>query len=224
MAMVNTAAEASPGAPSAAPVAYTELRSSMQTGDLVLFSGRTWFSRAVQYFSDTPWSHVGMVLRLPEYDFVCLYEATALHDLQDLDTGTVHDGVQLVPLSRRLQTYNGSVAYRKLHGFSVAGEHLQALLRLRHTFRGRPWEKHNMELVRAMWASLTGPSAHGRVDLSSFFCSELISKCYQTLGLLDSGPHARPCDEYIPADFSAARDTPLRLGARLGPEVPLTAA
>jgi hypothetical protein len=200
-------------------VDYRDIRADLRTGDLLLFGGRTWFSHLVEAFSDSPWSHVGMVMRLPQYDFVCLYEATALHDLQDLDTQTVHDGVQLVPLSQRVRSYHGDISYRKLHGFELNDTHHHQLLKLRHTFRGRPWEKNNLELIRAMWASIVGPSRHGRVDLSSFFCSELVSKCYQTLGLLDSGPQARPCDEYVPADFSSARLTQLNCGARLGPEV-----
>jgi chloramphenicol 3-O-phosphotransferase len=84
---------------------YSDLRADLKTGDLVFFSGQSAFSRAVQLFSASPWSHVGMVLNLPQYDFICLYEATALFDVRDLDSGVFRDGVQLVPLSQRLEQY-----------------------------------------------------------------------------------------------------------------------
>lgn len=38
----------------------------LKTGDLVLFSGRTFAARLVQGFTGSYWSHVGIVVRLHE--------------------------------------------------------------------------------------------------------------------------------------------------------------
>jgi hypothetical protein len=197
---------------------YYEVRADLKTGDLVFFSGKSAFSRAVQLFSASPWSHVGMVMNLPQYDFVCLYEATALYDLRDLDTGVFRDGVQLVPLSQRLEQYQGAVAYRKLNGFDLAEDHHKSLLNLRTELKGRRWEQSKLELVKAMY---DGPLGRNTEDFSSLFCAELVARCYQVLGLVPSGDGAKRCNEYVPADFAADRCSQLMANASLGPEVML---
>ena len=194
---------------------YADIRHELDTGDLVLFRGHTLFSRLIQRATRSEWSHVAMVLRLPEYDMLALYESTGLGSLPDMISGEVRRGVQLVPLSERVRACNGAIAVRQLKGVTLGPHERTALMALRRELRGRPYERSLVDLVRAAYDGAGGASAE---DLSSLFCSELVAEAYQRLGLLGDGV---PSSEYTPADFSA--HSPLRLAhGTLGDEVVLS--
>ena len=55
---------------------YEEARANIQTGDIVLFSGKGGISSAIKWFTRSGWSHVGMALRVEEFDTVLLWEST----------------------------------------------------------------------------------------------------------------------------------------------------
>ena len=95
-------------------ISYKDLREKLDTGDIVLFSGKGGISTGIKWFSKSKWSHVGMILRIPEWDMVLLLESTTLSNLKDLQTGRIVKGVQLVPFSERLKTYDGGLAIRFL--------------------------------------------------------------------------------------------------------------
>ena len=199
---------------------YEELRGQLQTGDVVLFSGKGGVSAGIKWLTFCEWSHVGMVVCIPSSagplaDTVLLWESTNLDNLKDALDGVAKRGVQLVLLSERVQTYSGAVAIRQL---SVHREPtmLEALSALRMKLRNRPYEEKKLELMRA---ALDGPFDRLRSpeDLSSLFCSELIAEAYQAMGLLPEHGGGKPSDEYTPRDFAG----PLALlrGAALGPIV-----
>ena len=54
---------------------YDSIRHQLDSGDLVLFRGDSVYSRIIQRPTRTAWSHVGLVLRLPEYDYLALSES-----------------------------------------------------------------------------------------------------------------------------------------------------
>lgn len=182
---------------------YSSTRRSLRTGDILLFSGKGRISRAIKHVTGSPWSHVGIVLNLTEYDFVCLWESTTLSNVADLDTGTLRSGVQVVPLSARLDAYDGSVALRRINGFidpqGLALLNLR-LMALRRELAGRPYERSRLELYKAAY---DGPLGANEEDLSSLFCSELVAEAFQRLGIIDP---SRPSNEYVPADFAAASE------------------
>lgn len=188
---------------------------SVQTGDILLFSGKSGSSESIKWVTLSPWSHVGLVLRLPQYGFPCLYEATTTATLADLDTGRVRSGVQLVPLAARVAEYDGDVALRRLHGVQLDPPRLDALHALRRRLAGREYEQDKIELMAAAY---DGPFGEQREDLRELFCSELAAASYQALGLL--GPH-KPSNEYVPADFSEEWERLPWIEGRLGPEVVL---
>ena len=182
-------------APRPSMVVYERVRDELNTGDLVLFEGTSFFSRLIQRASGSKWSHVGMVMRLPEYDYLALYESTGGGALRDLVSGVPTKGVQLVPLSEKIRTYPGRVAIRNLIDAGLIAEDFRALTELRKELRGRPYEKSALELIRAAHDS---PGEVTNEDLSSLFCSELVAEAYQRLGLLTD---RKPSNEYTPGDF-----------------------
>ena len=48
---------------------------SLETGDVLLFSGRGPVSAVIRVFTRSPWSHIGLVVRLPGYPEPLVLEA-----------------------------------------------------------------------------------------------------------------------------------------------------
>ena len=44
-------------------LAYDQVRDQLQTGDIVFCSGTYFFSKSIQWFTKSVWSHVGIIYR-----------------------------------------------------------------------------------------------------------------------------------------------------------------
>ncbi len=184
---------------------YDKIRDELDTGDCVLFSGKGGVSSVIKFFSmkfnkisdpKSPlWSHLGMVVKSEELGCVFLWESTTLSDVEDYESGKHVRGVQLVLLSERLKTYNGEVAVRRLE-CERTPEMMSILKDLREELRGRPYEKKKLQLIKAAYDGKFGMNEE---DLSSIFCSELFTECYQRWGFISKSV---PSNEYIPVDYS----------------------
>jgi hypothetical protein len=175
---------------------YSTLRKCVQTGDVCLFSGKGRISAGIKWMTHSPWSHVGMIVRIEEWDTVMLWESTTLSNLKDAATGVERQGVQMVPLSERCKSYEGEIAVRPLC-MTRTPDMTQALQDLRREVKGRSYEESKIELVRSALGDVLGNQAE---DLSSLFCSELVAEAYQRMGLLDP---IIPSNSYTPADFAS---------------------
>lgn len=191
-------------------------RAKLRTGDVILFSGKGGISAGIKWATLSRWSHAGMIVVLPEYDFVTVWESTTLSSLIDLDTKVPRKGVQLVPLSSRLEGYGGEIAVRQLEDVTFDIEDVKQLMELRRELAGRDYEQDKIELIKAAY---DGPLGRNAEDLSSLFCSELVAEAYQRLGLISAD---KPSNEYTPADFSEKKQLTLLKGT-LGKEVLLKA-
>ena len=185
--------------------AYANLRPQMKTGDIVLFSGKGGISTGIKWFTNSRWSHVGMVLRLIEWDAILLWESTTLSNIADVESGKERKGVQIVPLSERIKKYDGEISVRMLDQKPTPEMHKELSL-LREEVKGRPYEKSKIELFKAAY---DGPFGRNNEDLSSLFCSELVAEAYQRMGLLSED---KASNEYTPKDFSDAEKLKLLKG------------
>ena len=122
-----------------------------------------------------------------------------MSNINDLESGLPRKGVQLVPLSDRVQKYSGNITERQLKGADLPENSLRKLMELRKELRGKSYEKSKIELFKAAY---DGPFGHNIEDLSSVFCSELVAEAYQRLGLLSE---EKSSNEYTPGDFSERR-------------------
>ena len=172
---------------------YSEIRKNLQTGDIVLFSGKGRISNIIKWFTKSLWSHVAMVIRSTEWDMLLLWESTTLNKLKDIQSGVARQGVQLVPLSERIRTYDGRIGIRKLETNKVIRH--QPLMDFRQEVKGRPYEQSKLELLKSAY---DGPLGQNEEDLSSLFCSELVAEAYQRMGFVSNDVAS---NEYTPADF-----------------------
>ena len=198
---------------------YTDIRKVLKTGDLVLFSGKGKYSTLIRLMTGSDWTHVGMVLKLSEYDFIALWESIIIGEVKTLSTGKKERGVQIVPLSNRIDMSRGKVAVRYVFGDysnSLTNNRVitRELMSLRKKLRGKPYEKSGIELFKAAFdAPIIGSNED---DLSSIFCSELVAEAYKTLGLLKKD---KPSNEFTPADFTSKKLTHLEKECCLSEEI-----
>ena len=129
---------------------YSQIRSKLDTGDIVLFSGKGGISAGIKWFTFSRWSHVGMVLRLPEWNMVLLWESTTLSNVKDVMDGKAKQGVQLVALSERLRTYEGDAAVRCLKAARTPAMNSK-LMKFREEVKNRKYEASKIELIKAAY-------------------------------------------------------------------------
>lgn len=188
---------------------YARVRDQLKTGDLVLFSGRTIAARVVRACTGSRWSHIGLVVRLPEFaNTPLLWEATRASKVADIHRGQFFDGVQLVPLDDKVASYPGEIAVRRLIGVDSNRERRERIETLIEEWSAKPYRNLVFKNLKA-WVS-----GHEAVHISrGGFCSELVAEVYKQLRLL---PEDKPSIHYVPSDFGPEVPLPLLQG-RLSP-------
>ena len=196
---------------------YDDVRDHLDTGDVVLFSGKGLISMGLKIGALCSWSHVAMVVRVKEPDVALLYQSTPVSKAKDFFDGELKNGVQINVLSEAVNGYSGKVAIRHLR-VDRTPEMFDGLSRFRKKVKNRPYEEHIIQMVKAVW---DGPLGHVEEDLSSLFCSELVAEAYQSMGLLPANESGgKPSTEYTPKNFSVEGGRlELLQGASLGEEI-----
>lgn len=196
---------------------YREIRSDLKTGDLILFSGDSFFSGVIQLATKSRWSHVGIIYRDESQDIVFLFQSHSLK-FKDVSSGRMKRGVQLNTFSSILSSYHkydrAKVAVRHLNQ-PVTKEREQKFLNFRKSVEDRDYESNELEILKAGWDGYFGKNKEE--DWSGFFCSELVAEAYQAMDILKSNESGSwPSNEYTPADFSQKYSKYLDLNAGYG--------
>ncbi|KAF0807516.1 hypothetical protein A167_02848 [Alcanivorax sp. S71-1-4] len=190
------------------------LAGTLRTGDLLLFAGRGPISDTIRFFTRSHWSHIGMVVRLPEHDTPLILESTTLSESADIHVGAPVAGVGLVPIMKRIEEYDGDIALRQRLGEPLTDAQQRMVARIARRLHQRPYKNYVLTLARD---TVTG--FRRRPDFSGMFCSELVAEIYRRLGWL--AREQRP-SLLVPGHFGSERMT-LRQGS-LAPPVLLRAA
>jgi hypothetical protein len=172
---------------------------SLETGDVLLFSGRGPVSAVIRVFTRSPWSHIGLVVRLPGYPEPLVLEAAGGGDSADLHLGRPVAGVTLVPLARKLANYAGDVAVRRRLGPPLSEARQRLARRLVARLLHRPYKNYLWCNVRDLLTGFTRPP-----DRRGWFCSELVAEFYRRLGWL---PRDVRVSGFVPGHFGSTRLT-----------------
>ena len=197
---------------------YEEYRKQAQSLDIVLFSGKGRISEAIKWVTKSDKSHIALTLHMHEYNCLTLFESTTLSDTNDILTGKKGSkGVQLVNMSLRLNSYDGSVWVRPIIG-PRTHKQKEAAMSFMREFHGRPYEQNQIELVRSA-IDLPGIRfMKNEPDASSVFCSELTALMLRHVGIMND--NGEPANEFTPADF--AKDIDLADGYTAGDMIEIT--
>ena len=147
---------------------YDAMREDLQTGDLVFCSGSYFFSHAIQKFTRSVWSHVGMIYKDPTLQRVFILESETLI------------GVRLAPLSKYLrdyhgknQPYKGNIVVARMHP-QIYEEKLNHAISYGMDELTKPYD--NFEIVRIGLRILFHVSRH--THDRKYICSELVYDCF----------------------------------------------
>lgn len=191
--------------PRASAKDYRDIRSNIQSGDLLLCSGSGPISRAIQLATGSHWSHVGFVMPLPAIDRVMVLESVE----------TI--GVRTVPLSKYLGDYDndgkpypGGLAIARHDEFPTNdGDTLREFSQRAVDMFGYPYDNREVAKIglRILASAVSGVSKDD--DLArdkEYICSEYVYECYQSVGITIPFKGGF----ITPADFANARQVRLQ--------------
>lgn len=181
-------------------ITYEQYRSQMKTGDIMAFSGKSHFSQLIKWATRSDYSHVGILLKVNLGggfgESILLAESTLLTDLPNFDQQRAIRGVQMQWLSKRLEMYNGSVSWLSLKKPLEPKNQTNMEAWLRQTYNKKTPYDHT-QILGASLDIFDQFNLENKEDLSTIFCSELVTKALQIAGVID--PTLNP-SEMTPQD------------------------
>lgn len=191
---------------------YDDLRCNIETLDLILFSGKGRTSNLIKRATNSEWSHVGLAVWVEsiarkEEDRLFIVESTTLNDQPDI-SGEYRKGVQMMPLSQRVDSYDGHIGWSPL---KPEANPTQKRLAVDWLF-SKHAAKTEYDTAQAVMSGID-PSkwnwflrllstpfhrfAYAKEDLEKLFCSELVTKALKEANILPDEVNA---SEQTPED------------------------
>ena len=162
------------------------------TGDVLLFSTKKWYSRIIEFFTCSKFSHVAIILKDPIYINPELQGLYILESGQE-DNPSIEDnkkkyGVQITKLHDIVDMYKdgryGHLYYRKLQ--CTRNESFENKIKGIHddTY-DKPYDTNLIDWVKAEFEMNIGNEQR----TNTFWCSALVAYAYTKLGFLDDNVH-----------------------------------
>jgi len=155
-------------------VQYDAIRGKLQTGDLVFCSGNYFFSRIIQRFTKSMWSHVGIIYHDTVLDRMLILESEKLY------------GVRVAPLSKYIKDYHGkNKPYKGLITIArieppLDPEEIKKGISFGMDELTKPYD--DWEILRIAIRILFNIGK--RVKDRKYICSELVQVCFQQMGVV----------------------------------------
>lgn len=193
---------------------------TLETGDLLLYSTNTWYSKLIRFFGNSTYSHIAIILKNPTWIDEKLTEPYYIlesggEDIPDAVSGEYIFGVQIVPLSKIIEQYKesnlGKLFIRKLKTdrnesfYKKIKEAYNIAKNKKYDINPENWilaayEVDNYE----NFENLSGSQIQKYYQKTNeFWCSALVSFIFAKIGLL---PENIPWTLVSPHDFSYFED------------------
>ncbi|MCX6208440.1 MAG: YiiX/YebB-like N1pC/P60 family cysteine hydrolase [Bacteroidetes bacterium] len=156
------------------PRKYKIIRDELKTGDLIFCNGNYFFSRLIQRFTKSVWSHIGIVYKDDALDRVVILESEKLY------------GVRFAPLSKYLRDYHGKNKPYKGKVFVARLNQNISQIEINKTISfgmdelTKPYD--NWEIIRIAIRILFKITR--REKNRNYICSELVQECYKQAGII----------------------------------------
>ena len=187
---------------------YEEFVKDLETGDILLYQTSFWYSRLIEYFTKSPYSHISIVLKNPTWladdltdDYYLLESGGEV--FPDAVSGQMRFGVQVAPMREVYEQYAnqnyGHLYIRKLNS-PLTGELLQnKICECYRILKDKPYDIHPIDWIKSYY-DLKKPldDINGEQRTDCFWCSALVSFVYCELGFLDKDI---PWTVIAPSDF-----------------------
>jgi hypothetical protein len=176
---------------------------SLKSGDLILFANKSWSLKdkvlncPTRWLTWDKWTHCGVIFspEIPKdskLTLPLLFESQKSDSLLDVHYLEYISGVQCVNFLKRLFEYKGEVYLRKFIG-KIDNQLLNEKIL---EYSCKPFCRNPYRLLKGIsWMNWLPTWFKG----DSWFCSELLIKIYQDLGVLSDKIHP---GNYSPIDFA----------------------
>ena len=172
-------------------ITLNEFINSTQTGDILLYSTSLWYSKIIEYFQGSKFSHVGIILKDPVYINEKLKGLYILEsgseDIPDPTDGKLKFGVQITPLEHTIKSYQnswmGNLYYRKLD-YLRDEQFIENIKKIYHDVHNRPYDLDLSDWIKADLKLHIG-NEH---KTNTFWCSALVSYIYCKMKFLKDVP------------------------------------
>lgn len=156
----------------------------LETGDIILFHGNYFFSYIVEYFTNSVYSHVGVVLKNPNlgdatFTGIYLLESER-EDTPDPENNRIKKGVQIINLEEKMKHYKGRIYVRKLH-CTRDKNFYEKIIKIHSTVHNIPYDLNPLDWIKAYYKLDIGNTQKE----NTYWCSALVSYVYVELGFLD---------------------------------------
>lgn len=149
------------------PKKYNNLRDEIQSGDLILYRGTSFLAKCIQFFDKAYYNHIGIAWRPEDSNRVLTLDMWS-------------DGLDCVPLSRRMDSYSDFCILRPKVSSDRIKEAIHVIL---EDWDGRDIKYDNMLLLRVAMIKSTRMDITGLGKKDKYICSEFTQKYCHYLGL-----------------------------------------
>ena len=156
----------------------------LETGDIILFSGNYFLSYIVEYFTNSLYSHVGVVLKNPNlgdarFKGIYLLES-GFENTPDPENHRIKKGVQIINLEDKIKNYKGRIYVRKLH-CTRDKKFYEKIIEIHSTVHNIPYDLNPIDWIKGYYKLDIGNTQKE----NTYWCSALVSFVYVELGFLD---------------------------------------
>lgn len=192
--------------------------------DIVLFKGNSVISELIEYFGESKYSHVGIILKNPRYidpsleDGLYLFESS-YNGIKDVEDHTIKIGVQLHRLEDILdECPENSVFLRHVH-CNRAESFYKKIANIHTETRNKPYDLNIFDWITAKYnLDHTLPPNPSYKQTKDFWCSAFVSYVFYELGLVKGdinwsivAPRDFSSDEGGTVEFLCQIDKEIRL-------------
>jgi uncharacterized protein YycO len=163
------------------------------TGDILLFKGKSCFSKFQRALTWGEYDHVAMLFKF--WDKLVIFESTGQLGVDLLDWTAF--------MNNKWHNLYSKLVYRRLH-YKLNEDEIEWLEDFAQKVRGK---KYKMNLVKICRTKSNRDAAEEIKETKSYFCSELLASAYKRIGLL---PEDVSATQYWPSAFSARANMELR--------------
>lgn len=185
--------------------AYADIRQELESGDILLASGKYVFSKLIQKATDSCWSHVAFVMRLDEIERVMVLESIE------------GKGVRTIPLSEYVTNfegsgkgYNGRLAIARHSEFKdkITPARKKAFAQFAVDRFAYPYDEEEIaRITMRIVASKLGFKGKEMKRNEEYICSEYVYECYRKLGIIIQQGNS---GFIAPGDFAADNKVTLK--------------
>lgn len=187
-----------------------ELLNKLKTGDLLFFHYERrnclgWFSQAIEYFTNSKWSHIAMVLKNPTFlekklNGIYIWESS-WNGTPDPQDGKIKLGVQITPIQELFNEYENTNGYIYVRQIDCNPKLFcdYNLKRIHNVVYDKPYDIVPSDWIEAIFRKDSDPKKTGR-----FWCSALVGYIYNTCGLIQK---TTDWSVLRPSDFSSEQQT-----------------